>query len=212
MTIRQALDGAYGPISNAYRDILKQSLSSNDELQRLAETLLLVASYESNEQSRVREPVDLAVLAPSVLAELRPLWSSKNIDAGYRLEPPGADAIVRGDEGELRRALINLVANALTWTPEGGTVTIVLTVEETKAFVRVEDDGYGVPEAQRAGLFGRLVNRQPRRGAGSGLGLYIARRIVENHGGKVSYAPREPRGSTFTIELPLAVAVSPVGR
>lgn len=212
MTIRQALDGAYGPLPEAYRDILRQSLSSNDELQRLAETLLLVASYESNEQSRIREPVDLAALAPSVLAELRPLWSAKNIDAAFRLEPGEAEPVVRGDEGELRRVLINLVANAVAWTPEGGTVTIVVAAANGTVQVRVEDDGYGVPEALRPALFGRLVNRQPRRGAGSGLGLYIVRRIVENHGGRVSYSPREPRGSTFTVELPAAAAASAAGR
>lgn len=202
MTIRQALDGAYGVLPEPYRALLRQSLISNDELQRLAETLLLVARYESGEESHVRETVDLRALAEAVLAELRPLWESKSIRTAIRVEPPDADACVAGDEGELRRALVNLTANAVTWTPEGGTIEVQAAVGPHEVEIRVADDGYGVPEALRASLFGRLAAREPRRGAGSGLGLYIVRRIVESHGGRVAYAPREPRGSVFTLVLP----------
>lgn len=208
MTMRQALDGAFGPLPEAYRDILRQSLLSGEELQRLAETLLLVARYESGEQSRVREPVDVAALGRSVLTEMRPVWTSKGITASVRVEPSGASALVIGDEGELRRALFNLTANAVTWTAEGGTIEIVLYVREGEIEIDVVDDGYGVPEAMRPALFGRFVASDSRRGAGSGLGLYLVRRIAEGHGGRVSYAPREPRGSVFAVRLPRAVGVS----
>lgn len=207
MTIRQALDGAFGPLPDSYREILRQSLASNEELQRLAETLLLVARYESGEQSRERESVDLAALARSVLTEMQPLSATKRIVASVQVEPAGAFADVIGDEGELRRALINLVANAVTWTPENGTIEIVLQPGDERVEVQVLDDGFGVPEAMRPSLFGRFVASDARRGAGSGLGLYIVRRIVEGHGGRVTYAPREPHGSIFAIELPRAAGV-----
>ena len=70
MTMRQALSGAYGPLPEAYREILRRSLESNDELQRLAETLLLVSRYESGENSRVREHLAVRALAESVVVEL----------------------------------------------------------------------------------------------------------------------------------------------
>jgi signal transduction histidine kinase len=206
MTIRQALDGAYGELPEHYREILRQSLVANGELQRLADTLLLVARYESGEQSPIRESVDLTALANSVLAELRPLYESKHVSARL-VEEPHVHGIVTGDESELRRAIVNLVANAVTWTPENGSIEVAVDVRDEEVETRVEDDGYGVPESIRPSLFGRLVARDSRRGAGSGLGLYIVRRIVENHGGRVAYAPREPRGSVFTMALPRTAEV-----
>ncbi len=74
--------------------------------------------------------------------------------------------------------------------------------------IRVEDSGYGVSEAQRALLFQRLVpNDHARQGGGSGLGLYIIRRIAESHGGTARYEPNEPSGSVFIMDLPAAPRV-----
>ena len=83
MTMRQALSGAYGPLPAQYRDILARQIAASEELNRLAETLLLVARYESGEQSQRRETINLNTLARNVLEELRPLWEFKNIHAAF---------------------------------------------------------------------------------------------------------------------------------
>jgi signal transduction histidine kinase len=112
-------------------------------------------------------------------------------------------AIAAGDEGELRRAVMNLVANAIAWTPEGGTIAVNVSRDGGAVTASVEDDGYGVPATERGLLFERLPVRPiSGSGSGSGLGLYIVRRIAEGHGGSVTYQPREPRGSKFTVTLP----------
>jgi signal transduction histidine kinase len=202
LTLRQARDGAYGPITLEYREILDRSVVANDELQRLAETLLLVARYESGEQSVRRDPLDVVALARDVVQQLEPLWSSRRIDVAVRA---GAQpAVVMADASELRRGLVNLLANALTWTPEGGHVAISVEAEGNSVVVEIDDDGYGVPADIRPTLFARFG--RSGAGSGTGLGLYIVRRIAEGLGGSVTYAPREPQGSRFTLRLPRAAA------
>ena len=72
----------------------------------------------------------------------------------------------------------------------------------------MEDDGFGVPESERARLFERVREAPSRHGAGSGLGLYLARRVVESHGGSIEYAPRASQGSIFTLMLPQLAGVA----
>ncbi|HTX59989.1 MAG TPA: HAMP domain-containing sensor histidine kinase [Verrucomicrobiae bacterium] len=197
-TMKQALAGAYGPLPERYEAILRTTVVSNDEARRIVETLLMVARYEAGEESTIREPVDVGALLARVAAELQPLGEAKDVALGVGL---GSSPLwVAGDPNEIRRAVVNLVANAVEATPQGGTVTLRGDRVEDMVTVAVEDDGYGVPAERRANLFARFGGNRP--GAGTGLGLYIVRRIVEKHGGTVSYRPREPRGSVFTIALP----------
>jgi len=200
MTMRQALSGAYGDLPPEYRDILNRSVASNEELTRLADTLLTVARYESGEQSHRREAVNLAAITASVLAEMTSLFDSKHITVRASIDD-GAITVL-GDEGELRRAVTNLVANAVAWTPQHGEVEIAAGKAGGDAFVTVKDNGYGVPAGMREQLFERFVGRA-RHGAGSGLGLYIVRRIAESHSGTVRYEPGAPNGSVFTLTVPL---------
>jgi signal transduction histidine kinase len=203
VTLQQALNGSYGPLPEAYREILRRSLTANDELRRLAETLLMVARYESGEQSKDRERVQALPMVASVVSELEPVWRMRRL--GCTVSGSG-DAVVLGDVGELRRAVMNLLANAINWTPEGGEIRgLVQRSSADRVLIRIEDNGYGVPDERRDQLFQRLAaNDYPRRGAGSGLGLYIVRRIAESHGGTARYEPNLPTGSVFILDLPAA--------
>lgn len=202
MTLKQALDGKYGPLPEQYHDILRRSVESNNDLRRLADTLLLVARYESGEAARQMRHIALDRLVKSVAQELEPLSSAKHILV--RVEN-GQPMTVSGDESELRRAITNLFANALKATPEGGTIFLRLSRLASAASIAVEDTGFGLPAEQVPSLFQRIPLRgTSSQGAGTGLGLYIVRRIAEEHGGSVTYRAREPHGSIFTLELPIS--------
>ena len=198
VTMKQALAGAYGDLPARYTEILRATQAANEDERRIVESLLLIARYEAGEESNLHEAISLGPLVTSAMEELRPVAESKNV----RLTSDCADAVlpITGDPYELRRAVINLLANAIEATPAGGTIRVRGQRSGGKATIAIDDDGYGVPAELRPALFTRFG--RSRSGGGSGLGLYIVRRIVEKHGGAVSFAPRDPQGSTFTMTLP----------
>ncbi len=141
-------------------------------------------------------------LVRRVVDELRPVADVKGVELRADLAKDPLPTM--GDPHEIRRAIANLLANAIDATPAGGHVTVRGYRGADTIKIAVDDDGYGVPETSRDELFQRFGRARP--GAGTGLGLYIVRRIAEKHGGGVAYAPREPRGSTFTMSLPASAA------
>ena len=200
MTLRQAADGAYGVLPQRYETVLRDSLVSIDDLTRLAETLLLVARFESGERHAESELLDLAAVGREIGSELHAMAESRGIVLTVDA-PPAAK--VRGSRGDLKRAIANLVANALQHTPRGGTVQLRVSDARRSVVAAVTDYGFGIEEGARAALFQRF-SPASRAGGGTGLGLYIVRRIVEECGGTVRYEPRVPRGSVFMIALPKA--------
>jgi signal transduction histidine kinase len=198
VTMKQALEGAYGELPPRYASILRSTLAANEEERRIVETLLLVARYEAGEESNVREFVACDRLLERAVEEMQPVAEANGITLRGEIETGNLG--ISGDPNELRRAVLNLIANAIAATPQRGTILVRGRRSGGDVSISIEDDGYGVPAERSAALFQRFG--RARSGSGTGLGLYIVRRIAEKHGGCVAYAPREPAGSVFTLTLP----------
>ena len=171
------------PLPPACRAQIERVHQATVRTSRLANQLLALARAEPGAR-RMDAQIDLKAL---VEAEADP-WVhqalARDIDLGFELEP----APVRGDAFLLREALANLVHNALEYAPRGARATVRTGKRGTRAFVEVEDDGPGIPEAQRARVLERFYRVPGTAGTGSGLGLAIVKEIAAGHGASLELA------------------------
>src|SRR5262249_34585213 len=117
---------------------------------------------------------------------------------------PAALPLVRGDADRLRQVLANLIDNAVKYSPDGERVEVLATAEDGRVRVEGSDHGSGIAPSQQRPLFGTLHRvHGPNAKPGTGLGLFIARSIVEAHGGSIGVDSTPGRGSTFTVGLPV---------
>lgn len=174
-----------------------------DRLQRIAENLLLLARLDAGHAPFQREPLDLGALVHEACEDAELLGAARGIGVEERAAT-GLAAV--GDAAHLRRALLNLLDNAVKFSAPGGTVRCTLAVEGGLARCAIANTGPGVPEALRPRLFERFFRADASRGTGGhGLGLSLSREIARAHGGDLVLAERsEPGWTEFVLTLPLA--------
>lgn len=189
---------------------LQRVHESSTRSAHLVNQLLTLARAEpesANQQDRV--PLDLRRLAHEVTAEMVKRALNAGVDLGFD-EPEGdagsAPVMVRGIALLLREALVNLIDNAIRYAGRGATVTVRVRSRGALVHVEVEDNGPGVPEAERERVFERFV-RATHDGTGCGLGLAIVREIVQRHAGSVALLPVQPQGVLARVVLPAAPAL-----
>lgn len=183
------------------RQFLSTIVRESERLTRLANDLLTLQRIEGATGELPISRVDLAEIARRAMESLAPLTEAR----GVRVEAEGSAPPVLGDRDRLQQVLGNLLDNASRMTPEGGTVTISIAAEGAESVVRVLDEGPGIAEEDIRHVFDRFYRAQASRDrstGGAGLGLAIVAAIVKSHGGSVSAARRDGRGTVFTLRLP----------
>jgi two-component system, OmpR family, sensor histidine kinase TctE len=200
-----------GGDAKAAKRSLHQIARSSQRAAHMVNQLLSMARAEDTEQALRMQPFSLAALATETVRDFVPRALEKGIDLGYE-GPEASDAAalrVTGQPVLVREAIRNLVDNALQYTPSGGTVTVRLLADPfgQVAVLQVEDNGPGIPEAERELVFQPFYRALGTEVDGSGLGLAIVREIAERHGGSVSIEAAHPRsqppGTRFTLRLPV---------
>jgi two-component system CheB/CheR fusion protein len=178
-------------------------------MSRLLDDLLEISRIRNGKVPVLREPLDLAAVARDVLETLEPRLAPY----GFRADIAPGPIWIEGDAHRLQQLLVNLLTNAMKFTPSGGAVRLEVRAEPGAAAVVVRDEGRGIPADALGRIFEPFVQVEGGPNAdGMGLGLALARTIVEAHGGAIAAHSDGPdRGSEFTVRLPLGrapVAVS----
>ncbi len=186
-----------------YRDIIGSMLEEADRLNRLVESLLTLARGDGAPARLVREPVELGAMAQDVVDHLSVLAEDKQQAVTIDAPQP---VVVRADRLMLRQALINLVDNAIKYSPAQGRIRIAVSARRSGVALSVQDCGPGIAPEHVDRIFDRFyrVDKSRTRDAGgAGLGLSIARSAVEAHGGRIEVESAQPAGTVFCILLPL---------
>jgi len=174
-----------------------------DHLGHLVEDLLTLARLDRSPTMEFA-PVEINALIESVLAPLHLLTADKQ--QALTFKPGGASFMVSGDSLELERVLVNVVTNAINYTPNDGKIIVETTAVEKNVLITIRDTGMGISAQDIPLIFDRFFRVDKTRGSktgGAGLGLPIAKKIVEAHKGTITVESVLGAGSTFSIQLPL---------
>lgn len=204
--------GALGELSPTMQEAMGTMARSNRNLLQMVNTLLEVYRFEAGRKNLIFSPVALQEVLQEVAKELTFLAQEKGLSLKLELGDHEAKTNVMGDRLELHRLFTNLVGNAIKFT-DAGSVTIRLTPtaptttlmdEQPVSYIaiEVEDTGPGIPTEDQATLFERFRQGSHKR-SGSGLGLYLSRRIVEAHQGTIEVNSKLGKGSVFIVRLPM---------
>jgi signal transduction histidine kinase len=202
MVLTALLDGSVGELQSAQAEIIGKLRTSNQALLKMIQNLLEVYKYESGTESLRFDGANLTEIVKFCVQDVHPLIENKHINLELFCAKP--ELLLICDEYAIKRVLINLLGNAVKFTPEGGKIMVHAIEDSNVARVIVKDTGRGISASDRQRLFQRFWQGEPGRryAAGTGLGLYFCYNVVKAHGGKIVCDSEPGQGTTFTIDLP----------
>jgi heavy metal sensor kinase len=186
-----------------YRRVLESTLEENLRLTSIIDNLLTLAKADQGKVHADLTQVELHELVDELYEDSTILADSKHLTLTLLSNTP---ITMVGDKGRLRQLFLNLVDNAVKYTPEGGSVSLALQRRDNEAVFEVSDTGIGIPDAELGKIFDRFYRVDKARSrelGGTGLGLSIAKWIVELHRGTITVTSEPQKGSTFTVHLPV---------
>ena len=184
-------------------DQIGSALEETHRMSHIVESLLAISRLDAGEAKIVMTRIDLGQLAASTTEQMKLLAEEKSIQLTSTV---ANDVYVEGDRSHLQQVVVNLVANAIKYTQEGGDVEVRVRGKVNTAILEVSDNGAGIPDYALPHVFERFYRAdkaRSRESGGAGLGLAIVKAICTAHGAELHVTSKEGMGSVFTVELPL---------
>ncbi len=197
--------GILGVLTKPMQEAIVTMIRSNRNLLIMVNTLLEVYRHEAGAKNLYFAAFDIQELIKEVIEELQPLVIGKSISLEYQPpEPPLPElpSLIMGDRLEIHRVLTNLIGNAIKFT-EVGKISVTLQSTQDYLNIAIRDTGVGISSESQKQIFNRFRTGS-HRAAGSGLGLYLCKKIVDAHHGQISLKSTLGKGSVFTVSLPVA--------
>jgi len=199
--------GSLGPLSDDQRNALQVSQRATGRLESLIDNLILFSLAARGEMTLRLTPVNLNKVAAEIISYSLPKAQDRNVSLHYEYQPD--IPFVQADEQKISWVILQLIDNAIKFTPPGGRVNLTIENESDKlVMVRVDDTGIGIPANRLEEVFEpfhQLDASSTRRYSGTGLGLTLVKEIVSAHGSMVEVKSEEGKGSTFSFPLLVAV-------
>jgi signal transduction histidine kinase len=202
--ISMVLEGDAGKISSSQRQLLTEAFNSSERMVHLIGDFLNVSRLQAGKFLIDKRPVDLSKIVEQEVDSLQSYALARKMDLIYHI--PKNFPIIDLDESKIRQVVMNFVDNALYYSKSYSPTNINLSVVDDNAVLIVKDFGIGVPQDEQAKLFTkfyRASNARKARPDGTGVGLYLAKKIIIAHGGKMIFQSTEGKGSTFGFSLPI---------
>lgn len=191
--LRRSLD------TTQQQKLLHSALSETNRLNILTNNILLASQMEEKNFQRDNKQINLAAILEAVVHDYKNRFPNRAIDV-----QAGSDVLISGDELLLQIAISNLIDNALKYAPKESAVHTTLTKTPDRIQIRVADEGPGIPDAEKERIFEKFYrggNEITRQAKGTGLGLYLTRKIVEDHNGDIFVINNTPQGSIFVLQF-----------
>ncbi len=208
--LSMVLDGDAGKITDTQKQLLNQAFNSSENMVVLINDFLNVSRIQTGKFVIEKTPVNMADLVEHEVNVLLPNAKARKMNLVYK--KPKDFPITMVDEGKIRQVVMNFSDNAVYYSRENTDINIDLVVEGNNIVFTVKDHGIGVPAKQKDQLFGKFFradNARVKRPDGTGVGLYLAKKVVDAQGGQIIFDSIEGQGSTFGFKLPIITPDQP---
>lgn len=202
--ISMVLEGDAGKLTGMQRQLLGEAYTSSERMVHLINDFLNVSRLQTGKFTLERRATDLSKVVTHEVDSLQTTAKAHKLTLAYR--PPSYFPILYLDEAKVGQVVMNFIDNAIYYSPEHSTITITLEVVEGNAILTVHDEGIGVPKDEQVHLFTkffRATNARKHRPDGTGVGLFLAKKVVVAHGGTMVFTSVKDEGSTFGFRLPI---------